>query len=85
MRSLTSQCQNSALCCFGENIARPLLRAKARRGVLVFFRADKVAASYVKKFCNGYKRIKVRFAPAHFPITDTVGRYVENERKFLLA
>ena len=55
----------------------PLLRAKARRGVLVFFRADKVAASYVKKFCNGYKRIKVRFAPAHFPIADTVGCYVE--------
>ena len=35
MRSLTSQCQNSALCCFGENSSRPFVKGEDKVWVVI--------------------------------------------------
>ncbi len=56
MRSLTSQCQNSALCCFAENIARPLLRGKTSYKVVSLKIANPLLSLSYNKGESGAER-----------------------------
>ena len=60
MRSLISQCQNSALCCFGENIARPFAKWEDKVKVVKFNKR------IVLTFTKGKGKYKGKRAGAHF-------------------